>query len=163
MSTPRKVVFLDRDGVINVDPGRYSYRVENIDIVEGIVEALKELKQRGYEFVVITNQGGIAKRIYSHKEVKAIHSFLKAFFADHGISILDFYYCPHHDDYGKCLCRKPGSLLLEKAIARYQVDKTASYFVGDKERDIQAGEAAGVTGVLIDVNSDLRVYLNQIK
>lgn len=161
MNPQRKVVFLDRDGVLNMDPGDYTYKVEKVNMVEGIVEALKELKKRGYEFIVITNQGGIAKGLYGHDDVKAVNKAITSFLNDHGIAFLDIYYCPHHTDYGKCLCRKPDSLLLEKAAARYNVDKSKSYFVGDKQRDIDAGEKAGIEGVLIGVNEELRNYLSR--
>ncbi|MCB0736585.1 MAG: HAD-IIIA family hydrolase [Bacteroidetes bacterium] len=153
--------FLRQRWCVNIDPGDYTYKVEKVDMVEGIVEALRELKKRGYEFIVITNQGGIAKGLYSYDDVKAVNKAITSFLGDRGIAILDIYYCPHHTDYGKCLCRKPDSLLLEKAAARYGVDKSKSYFVGDKQRDIDAGEKAGIEGVLIGVNEDLGNYLNR--
>ena len=84
-------------------------------------------------------------------------------FADEGIVIEEVYYCPHHDSTGKCLCRKPGSLLVEKAIARFDIDASRSYFIGDRERDIIAGQSAGTKGILVEVNSDLRKILPLIE
>jgi D-glycero-D-manno-heptose 1,7-bisphosphate phosphatase len=94
--------------------------------------------------------------------VKEIHKDLKAFFASHGVPIPEWYYCPHHPLSSECICRKPDSLMLEKAIARHDIDATASYFIGDNERDVLAGEKAGVQTVLIESNADLREYLHLI-
>jgi D-glycero-D-manno-heptose 1,7-bisphosphate phosphatase len=71
------------------------------------------------------------------------------------IAVADIYYCPHHPDTGKCLCRKPDSLLIEKVMARFNLSPDSSYFIGDSERDIQAAEKAGIKGILISENADL--------
>jgi len=120
------------------------------------------IKKRGYEFIVITNQGGIAKEIYGHKEVHILHTFMRKQLEQAGITLLAIYYCPHHTSYGKCICRKPNSLLLEKAIAKYEVAIESSYFIGDSERDIEAGNRAGLKSILIKSNDNLTHYLNQI-
>lgn len=157
-----KVVFLDRDGVINFEPGDYTYEVEHFKIVEGLFEGLYLLKEKGYQFIVITNQGGISKGIYSHDAVKNVHSYMQKYFTENGIDLLDIYYCPHHAVNEKCICRKPDSLMLEKAIARYNVDKTRAYFIGDSKRDVLAAKKAGISGVLVRSNDKLINYLNQI-
>ena len=158
----RKVIFLDRDGVINFEPGDYTYKVDRFKILEGVLPALKSLSNKGFEFVVITNQGGIAKGIYDHNDVSSVHHYMEQQFNKSGISLLDIYYCPHHDIIEKCICRKPGSLMLEKAIARYQINKADSYFIGDSDRDILAAEKAGIKGVQIVKNDTLSKYLDQI-
>lgn len=158
----KKVVFLDRDGVLNYDPGEYTYKPRNFEINEGAVEALQQLKAKGYQFVVITNQGGIAKGIYDHRAYQEINKMLKTFFADKGISFLEVYYCPHHPITGNCICRKPDSLMVEKAIARFKIDPSKSYFIGDKDRDLEAGAKCGVKGIKIDVNDNLLNYIHQI-
>ncbi len=84
-------------------------------------------------------------------------------FTSNGIPVLEIYYCPHHDGIEKCLCRKPGSLLVEKALARFQLNPSQCYFIGDRERDILAGNGAGVKGILVPENSDLRNYVQQIQ
>jgi D-glycero-D-manno-heptose 1,7-bisphosphate phosphatase len=163
MSKTNKAVFLDRDGVIVEEAGHYNYKAEHITINEGIVESLKKLQDKGYLLIVITNQGGIAKGLYGHKEVREIHKSLRNFFQSYGIKITDFYYCPHHDKQGKCLCRKPDSLMLEKAMAKYQIDPKQSYFIGDSDRDVEAAEKADITGIKIEANADLDKIMDQIK
>jgi D-glycero-D-manno-heptose 1,7-bisphosphate phosphatase len=79
-----------------------------------------------------------------------------------GIDILDIYYCPHHSVNEKCICRKPDSQLLEKAAARYCVDKSKSYFIGDSDRDVLAAEKSGIRSVKVVANDNLANYLNQI-
>tara|TARA_B100000809_G_scaffold266402_1_gene328963 strand:- start:8916 stop:9398 length:483 start_codon:yes stop_codon:yes gene_type:complete len=157
-----KVVFLDRDGVINFEPGDYTFEVEHFKIVDGLFDALHLLKAKGYQFIVITNQGGISKGIYNHKAVNTVHGYMQDCFRENKIDLLDIYYCPHHSVNEKCICRKPDSLMLEKAIARYNVDKTTAYFIGDSKRDVLAAENAGIKGVLVKSNDQLINYLYQI-
>ncbi|MDF1672922.1 MAG: HAD family hydrolase [Vicingaceae bacterium] len=158
----RKVIFLDRDGVINFEPGDYTYEVSKFKILDGLFEALSILKDSGFEFIIITNQGGISKGIYNHNDVNSVHAYMQEQFDEAGIELLDIYYCPHHSINEKCICRKPNSLMLEKAIARYNVEKTKSYFIGDSDTDMIAGERAGVNVVRITKNDLLANYLNQI-
>ena len=157
-----KVVFLDRDGVINFEPGDYTYEVDKFIIIDDLFESLKILKEKGYQFIVITNQGGISKQIYGHSDVISVHLYMETCFKQAGIDLLDIYYCPHHAVNEKCICRKPDSLMLEKAIARYHVDKSTSYFIGDSRRDVLAAEKAGITGIQIKMNDSLKEYINQI-
>ncbi|MFD2164379.1 D-glycero-alpha-D-manno-heptose-1,7-bisphosphate 7-phosphatase [Paradesertivirga mongoliensis] len=146
-----KAVFLDRDGVLNKELGDYVCKLEDFHILEHNFMALKELQDKGYLLIVITNQGGLAKGWYSESTLAKMHEKLRETYQQHGVTFTEMYYCRHNPLYnGNCLCRKPGSIMLEKAIARFNVDKTKSYFIGDRERDVIAGQAAGVTGILID-------------
>jgi D-glycero-D-manno-heptose 1,7-bisphosphate phosphatase len=158
----RKVIFLDRDGVINLERGEYTFKVDDFVFVDGLFSALKKLQQHGFEFIIITNQGGISKDIYTHQHVLQINHLMQEEFKKHHLELLDIYYCPHHSDVEKCICRKPNSLMLEKAIATHGVDATKSYFIGDSDRDIEAAHKVGVKGIKVNKNSDLNVYLNQI-
>lgn len=107
-----------------------------------MVEGLKKLKDANYLLIVITNQSGIAKGIYERKDVYMIHEAIQK--ACNGI-LDDLYFCPYHENFdSKSLTRKPGSLLIEKAAAKYDVDFSKSFMVGDHERDILAGQRAGV-------------------
>lgn len=157
-----KAIFLDRDGVINRDVLNYTWLINDFNFLDGTFDACREFIRKGYLIVVITNQGGIAKKLYSHQHVLKLHEHMEASFAKEGIVISESYYCPHHDATGKCLCRKPGSLLVEKALARFDIDSARSYFIGDRARDVLAGEGAGVKGILVEVNTDLRQVLPMI-
>ncbi len=158
-----KAVFLDRDGVLNRELGDYVCKLEDFHVLEHNFAVLKELQDRGYLLIVITNQGGVAKGWYSEETLAQMHQHLKEVYAEHGVKFTDMYYCRHHPQYnGNCLCRKPGSLMLEKAIARFNVDKKQAYFIGDRERDVLAGEAAGIKGILINSDQPIREVLHLI-
>jgi D-glycero-D-manno-heptose 1,7-bisphosphate phosphatase len=137
-----KCVFLDRDGVLNEDRPDYVYRVEDMVIPNGVAEGLQMLKKAGYMLIVVTNQAGIAKGLYTREDVKQCYDYLQ----NHCGNVLDaMYYCPHHPDYtSQSLLRKPDSLMLEKAIAKYNIDPENSWMFGDTLRDMQAGKRVGV-------------------
>jgi len=149
-----KAVFLDRDGVLNKEQG-YVYKLEDFELLDDTIAALNKLQENGFLLIVITNQGGIAKGLYDHSDVQIIHDKLEEILNENNISLTAIYYCPHHSDLENCLCRKPDSLMVEKAIARYDIDVTHSYFIGDHARDVAAGEKAGLTSILIESNSSL--------
>ncbi|MES2837690.1 MAG: HAD family hydrolase [Bacteroidota bacterium] len=148
-----KAVFLDRDGVINIERSEYTFNNDDVLWVADIAEAIQVLKNKGYLLIVITNQSGIAKSIYTHNHVEIIHNRIKNEVAKGAIT--EIYYCPHHPDFSKCLCRKPDSLMVEKSLARFNINPNLSFFVGDKQRDVDAGEKAGVKGVLIEQNTSI--------
>ena len=159
-----KAIFLDRDGVLNKELGDYVCRFDDFKVLEHNFAALKDLQDRGYLLIVITNQGGLAKGWYSVEVLDKMHALLKSTYAEQGVFISEVYYCNHHPEFnGKCLCRKPGSLMLEKAIARFGIDASQSYFIGDRERDVIAGEAAGVNGILIDSDQPIGDVLSLIR
>lgn len=142
-----KCIFLDRDGVLNEDRTDYVYRIEDFIIPDGVPEALRLLKEAGYLLIVITNQAGIAKGLYTRDDVLACYDYLQE---QCGRIIDDIYYCPHHPKYDtESLTRKPGSLLLEKAIAKYNIEPDKSWMIGDAPRDMQAGRRVGVRTVRI--------------
>lgn len=162
MTILKKAVFLDRDGVINHEVGDYIMRLEDFKILPHVFDGLKKLQDAGFLLVVITNQGGIAKGLYTHETFHQMHQYLDEELAKHQVSLTEVYYCPHHPFSGECLCRKPGSLLVEKAISKYKIDPAQSWFIGDKQRDIDAGNAAGVKGILIEPNEDWTLQLAMI-
>lgn len=133
-----KCVFLDRDGVLNAELGDYIQKIEDLIIPDGVPEGLIALKQAGYLLVVITNQAGIDKGLYGPELVYAIHEQMQR--ASQGV-LDDLYFCPYHPDFsGKSLSRKPDSLLIEKAMAKYDVDAAQSWMIGDRARDMEAGK-----------------------
>src|SRR5690606_1295582 len=112
--------------------------------------------------IVITNQGGISKGLYNHNDVFNVHRYMTERLSQQGIQLLDIYYCPHHAVNEKCICRKPDSLMLEKAVAKYDVDISASYFIGDSRRDELAGQKIGLNTIRVEKNENLNSYLHKI-
>ena len=156
-----KAIFLDRDGVINVERG-YTHRLEDFVILPDLMEVLQHFQKKGYLLVVISNQSGIAKDLYKQEEVEVLHEYLVTELKKNKITLSEIYYCVHHPDVSNCICRKPDSLFVEKALARFNIDAKQSYFIGDKERDTEAAEKAGVKGILIEANISLKTILDQI-
>jgi len=154
-------LFLDRDGVINRERGQHTWRNEDFEVLPDVPEALAFARQVGYGLVVITNQSGIGLGLYGHADVQRLHRMLQDQLAGNGVFLDDILYCPHHPSKGRCLCRKPGSLLLERAIARHGIDPARSIMVGDRPRDAQAAEGAGVRPVRIDSNAPLLELLKR--
>jgi len=139
-------VFLDRDGVLNKDNPDYTYRIENFEILSGVVEAITSLKAAGYILVVVTNQSGIAQRIYTEAQMKECHEYLQSAC---GNRIDHFYFCPHHPSVTASLARKPGTLMFEKAITRFNIDVATSWMVGDRGRDIIPARELGIATIQI--------------
>ncbi len=157
----QKAIFLDRDGVINTERG-FTYRLQDFVILPDLIEVLQLFQQKGFILIVVSNQSGVAKGLYKQTDVEIIHSYMLNEFTKNTISISEIYYCIHHPDVSACICRKPDSLFVEKALARFDIDPKKSYFIGDKERDVEAGEKAGVTGILIEANVSLKTILNKM-
>jgi len=128
-----KCIFLDRDGVLNVERGDYTYQVEDFIIPGGVIPMLQELKDAGFLLIVITNQGGISKGIYSVQQMQTCHEYLQN---ECGGIINAFYYSPYHQTITNSLASKPGTLMFEKAIARFNIDTNKSWMIGDHERDL---------------------------
>ncbi|MBW4889925.1 HAD family hydrolase [Mucilaginibacter sp. HMF5004] len=163
MEAKTKAVFLDRDGVLNKELGDYVCRVDDFKVLDNF-EALKTLQDRGYLLIVATNQGGLAKGWYTEADLATMHQHLRDTYKAHGVEFTDMFYCPHHPDFtGDCDCRKPKPGLLLQGIAKYNIDPAQSYFIGDRERDVIAGTAAGVKGILIDSDQPISSVLDQIK
>lgn len=158
-----KAVFLDRDGTLNCDEGHYYiYKPEDVVFNPGVLQGLKRLKEAGFLLFIVTNQGGIAKGIYTHEDVKKVHDYMCACFAEHGITIDKIYYCPHHESIKSCICRKPSPYMINLAIEDYNIDKKNSWLIGDGTRDIKAAEAAGIKSIKIHKNQDITPAIDQI-
>jgi D-glycero-D-manno-heptose 1,7-bisphosphate phosphatase len=157
----RPTVFLDRDGVINRERGEHTWRLEDFEILPDVAEAIRTINASGRLVIVISNQSGIGLGLYGKAEVERLHDYLHAQLAAQGAAIDAVYYCPHHPTQGRCLCRKPGSLLLERAIARHAIDASNSVMIGDRERDVEAAAAAGVKGILVAPNTSLLQTMRQ--
>jgi D-glycero-D-manno-heptose 1,7-bisphosphate phosphatase len=144
-----RAIFLDRDGVINraiVREGKPypPASLEELEILEGVRPALARLKQSGFLLFVVTNQPDVARGSQTKEAVERIHEFLAAELP------LDGIFACYHDESFPCACRKPSPGLLLQAADRYDVDLPASYMIGDRWKDIAAGQAAGCTTIFID-------------
>ncbi|HIA11497.1 MAG TPA: HAD family hydrolase [Flavobacteriales bacterium] len=154
-----KAIFFDRDGVINKEIGDYVFTLEKFELNSTAVPVMAASIEKGYKLFVVTNQSGISKGIYGHKNVDEVHEHMIILLKDNGIQLSEIYYCPHHPDFTECLCRKPGSLMLEKAVAKYDLDVEKCFLVGDRDRDIESAERIGISGVKVESNASLDVLL----
>lgn len=145
----RRALFLDRDGVINVNHG-YVHRPVDTDWVPGIFDLCAVAHARGYALVVVTNQAGIARGLYSEDDFAAYTRWMHAEFAARGVPLLATYYCPHHPDAGiggyrqACTCRKPEPGMIVRAADELGLDLAQSILIGDQPSDMQAAAAAGI-------------------
>lgn len=153
MSKP--AVFIDRDGVINLDRG-YISKVDDFEFIDGVFEACLALKEMGYLLVLVTNQSGIARGYFTEDEFISLTEWMDWSFSDKGLELDGIYYCPHHAQHGnetykkECDCRKPKPGMFFSARDDLDIDLAQSVMIGDKEDDMRAAEAAGVkTKILV--------------
>ncbi len=143
----KKALFLDRDGVINVDK-KYVYKIEDFEFCEGIFELCEWFAKKGFLIFIITNQSGIARGYYTQKDFEILSAFVLDAFAKRGIGISKIYHCPHLEG---CECRKPKPGMLLKAKDEFNINMQTSFFIGDNLSDMQAGLRAGIKNLtLID-------------
>lgn len=144
-----KALFLDRDGIVNEDVG-YLYRPEDTVFTDGIHELMKSAREKGYMLIVITNQSGIARGLYTPEDVEKLHEWMNTKLEKHDLRIDDFFFCPHHPEHsGPCTCRKPAPGLIDRAVDKYGIDRKASVMIGDKKSDIGAAVNAGLGGSIL--------------
>lgn len=145
----KRIIFIDRDGVINVDPiGDYIKCWKDFKFEEGALEALKELSNRGFSIIIISNQAGIGDGVYPESALWDIHEKMMAVFKEKSIRVEGAYYCLHGKNAG-CQCRKPEIGLFERAATKYRFKAENTYFIGDKLSDIQAGKSFGLKTIFV--------------
>ncbi len=161
----RKAIFFDRDGTLNVDKN-YLYKIGDFEWLGDAPKAIRWANEHDYLVIVVTNQSGIARGYFTEEDVRSLHAWMNEDLARFGAHIDAFYYCPHFPAgtvaaYAKeCDCRKPKPGLVEKACADFDIDRKSSLLIGDKSRDVECAEAAGVRGVRYEGGS-LAVFLEQ--
>jgi D-glycero-D-manno-heptose 1,7-bisphosphate phosphatase len=146
-----RIVFLDRDGVINRYPGDglYITRLKDLKMIKGSLEAIKKLTKAGFLLFVISNQAGVTKGLYSKRALKDMTRYILTEVRKHGGRIHKVFYCLHTKEQ-KCSCRKPKIGLLKKAVSgRPRVDLKNSYFIGDSMIDVKTGKKFGCKTVLV--------------
>ncbi|WP_058912369.1 D-glycero-beta-D-manno-heptose 1,7-bisphosphate 7-phosphatase [Entomohabitans teleogrylli] len=161
MAKPVPAIFLDRDGTINVDHG-YVHEIDQFEFIDGAIDAMRELKEMGFMLVLVTNQSGIARGMFTEAQFEQLTEWMDWSLADRGVDLDGIYYCPHHPEGSvaefslSCDCRKPQPGMLNSARDYLHIDMAASYMVGDKLEDMQAAAAAQVgTKVLVRTGKSL--------
>lgn len=156
-----KAIFLDRDGVL-VDNSEHYYiwKSDQLMLIDGAIENLKILSQKGFQLFIVSNQGGISRGLYSKKDMLKLHAELNQTFKANNIEISEIAFCPHHSEVEKCLCRKPDSLMIEKLIAKYSINKEGSFLIGDSKSDMDAARKAGIRGIQIVPNQNMFPYIS---
>lgn len=149
LGAKRKALFLDRDGIININHG-YVHTPEATDWVPGIFELVALAQSQGFATVVITNQAGIARGYYDGAQFERYTAWMHDYFRQQGVPLLATYHCPHHPDFGApdhraCACRKPQPGMLLRAANDWQILLSDSILIGDQPSDIEAARRAGIT------------------
>lgn len=158
-----KAIFLDRDGVlINNLHHYYIWKSDQLEFVEGVFANLQLLQKNGFQLFIVSNQGGIARGLYSKDDILKLHHELIATFRKNHIVIIEILFCPHHNDKEKCLCRKPEPLMIEKLIAKYNLKKNESVMIGDNESDMEAATRAGIAGIKILPNKNMFPFIKTL-
>ena len=145
----KRAIFLDRDGVINKEVN-YLSNPDDLELIDGVIEALKILRNLGYLLIIITNQAGVARGYFTESTLLKIHEKLIRILEKNDVHLDDIFYCPHHPDFTEiCECRKPKPGMILSAQKKYDIDLNESFMVGDTLNDIQTGINAGCKTVLV--------------
>ena len=155
----RPAVFLDRDGTIVDDPG-FLHRAADVRLLPGAAAAIARLNAAGWPVVVVTNQSGIARGLYDVAAYESVQRRVEELLRESGARLDATYYCPHHPDFtGPCDCRKPGTALFQRAATDLNLDLTRSWFVGDRDSDVEPAQALGGRGILLGGSAARRLDL----
>jgi len=162
----RQAVFIDKDGTLvekvpyNIDPAKLRFTPD-------AVEGLKLLARHGYLLIIITNQSGLARGLFSRSAFAQLQTALTTMLKEQGLTITDFYVCPHSPPDSKlgtgCLCRKPAPGMLHQAAMKHRIDLENSWVIGDTLDDIEAGSRAGCRGVLLDVGNETEWLMSPLR
>ncbi len=149
----KRAVFLDRDGTIVDDPG-FLHEPEKVKLLPGAAEAIRRLNDAGYHVIVVSNQSGIARGLYSVRDYEMVQERLGALLTAHGARIDAAYFCPHHPQFpgpggASCECRKPGLKLFQEAQAAFDIDFSRSWWIGDRLSDVQPALLVGGSAILV--------------
>lgn len=159
----KKALFLDRDGVINIEKD-YLYKIEDFVFIDGIFDLCHYYIEQDYLIFVVTNQSGIARGYYSEDDFNKLTLWMLQEFESRGIKISKVYFCPHYPEInGECECRKPRAKMLLDAKESFNLDMPHSLLVGDKERDIEAALNAGITETYLFIENEYNVNTKATK
>lgn len=156
----KKAIFLDRDGVINKEVS-YLHKVKDFEFIAGVFDSCLHFQSLGYILIIITNQSGISRKLYTEKDYCFLNDWMIKQFNNNGIKILDVLHCPHGPD-SFCECRKPKPGMILKAKTLHNINLKDSWMIGDQERDIKAANAGGINNTIL-VRSGHKVDENNSK
>lgn len=163
-----KAVFFDRDNTLIIDSD-YMHKIEDFKLYPDTLSSLKLLQDKNYKIFIVTNQSGVGRGYFNLDQMHAFNKYMLKCFTESGIEIAELVYCPHSPE-DKCDCRKPEPKLINELINKYGIDKSSSYMVGDKLSDAEAGKNAGITGILLNNESEdfisfssLTEFVNSLK
>ena len=155
-----KAVFLDRDGTINVDYG-YVYREQDLTLITGVADGLRKLQSSGFLLIIITNQSGVGRGYFSKDDVNIFNKKLIDELNNYGVKITDVFICFHSPE-DKCTCRKPAPNMILEALKKYNVDPEKSFMIGDKNSDVEAGQASGIKSFLLTDKNNFQSITDEI-
>lgn len=159
----RPAVFLDRDGTLIRDL-HYAGRPEQVELLPGAAAAVRRLNEGGWPVIVVTNQSGIARGHFTQADYERVRARTEELLAEHGARLDGSYVCPHHPDFtGPCDCRKPGTLLFTQAAKAHDIDLRASWYIGDKLRDVLPARELGGRGVLVPSEETPAIEIERAK
>lgn len=151
-----RAVFLDRDGTVIVEC-EYLSDPEQVQLIDGVPEALRRLHAAGWKLVIVTNQSGIARGLYTTEAFQTVQQRVEQALSAEGVTFDAVYYCPHHPDFtGPCECRKPGPGMYRRAERELGVDLSASVYIGDRRSDVEPAEVFGGRGFLVRTGYGLK-------
>lgn len=142
----QKAVFLDRDGVINIEKN-YTYKIEEFEFINGVFDSLKYLQSLGFKLFIITNQSGISRDYYTLDDFNILTSWMLEEFNKNSIHISQVEFCPHGPN-DNCLCRKPKTGMIENILKNHNIDLESSWLIGDKEADIKCAQNAKIKNTI---------------
>lgn len=144
-----KIIFLDRDGTIIIDK-KHAFKIEDMEFLPGTVEGLGLLQELGYALIMVSNQGGIAKKIFTENDALRFNRELISRLESFGVKILGSYFCPHHPEItGPCRCRKPNTGMVEMALQEHKIILENSVVIGDRDIDVELGKNIGAKTFLL--------------
>jgi D-glycero-D-manno-heptose 1,7-bisphosphate phosphatase len=143
----KKIVFLDRDGVINKEVG-YLHKIEDFKFIDGVFDACLYFQSLDYLIIIVTNQSGIGRGYYNKNDFHVVNNWMLEQFSHQDIKVLDVFFCPHRPE-STCNCRKPQPGMFIQANDKHDIDMNNSWMIGDKEADMQAANAAGINNTIL--------------
>lgn len=142
-----KIIFLDRDGVINQEKN-YLYKIKDFVFIDGVFDACQQFQVLGFKIIIVTNQSGINRGYYNANDFDYLNTWVLGQFKQKGVDILDVFYCPHAPE-DNCACRKPKPGMLLMAQKKHRIDMQNSWMIGDKENDVIAANLAGIQNTIL--------------